>query len=82
MATFTEQKVNAIYKDGKLLFSKPELAPRDGTEVVVTFVRESPKDKIPQLEALQSLRGRGRGEGLVKKLLAARKLDREREQHA
>ncbi len=82
MTTVTARRVYAIYRQGKLVFSKPDLAPSDGTEVLVTFVKESTEDDSPGSAALNALRGRGRGEGLVDKLLTARRLDRDREQHA
>lgn len=34
------QTVRAIYRDGGLVFIDPELAPDDGTEVMITFVEE------------------------------------------
>ncbi len=40
------QTVHAIFKDGFLIFADPTLVPRDGTEVVVTYLEE------PQIEGL------------------------------
>ena len=37
------QVVRAIYKGGALIFTQPELTPRDGTEVILTYVEEVEK---------------------------------------
>ncbi len=73
--------VSAVYNRGKLIFGKSEAIPKDGTEVVVTFVQECGNDDSPAMTALRELRGRGRGERLLQTLLAARRADREREGH-
>lgn len=62
------QTARAIYKDGHLIFIDPGLAPEDGTEVVVTFL-ERPRREDVAVDPIQALRGRGKGEGLVDKLL-------------
>jgi len=72
------QVVRAIYKDGTLIFTQPELTPRDGTEVILTYLDEGKvKDSRP-VDPVQALRGRGKGERLVEKLLESRREDRER----
>jgi len=71
------QTARAIYEDGRLIFADPRLVPRDGAEVVVTFLWEFEKDVIPKVDPIQALRGRGKGEGLVEKLLQSRQGDRE-----
>jgi len=71
------QTARAIYEDGRLIFADPWLVPRDGTEVVVTFLWEFEQDVIPEVDPIQALRGRGKGEGLVEKLLQSRHEDRE-----
>jgi hypothetical protein len=71
------QTARAIYEDGRLIFADPWLVPRDGTEVVVTFLWEFEQDVIPEVDPIQALRGRGKGEGLVEKLLQSRQEDRE-----
>jgi hypothetical protein len=68
---------HAIFKEGVLIFADPALAPRDGTEVVVTYF-EAPPTEAPRGGApLHILRGRSKGERLVEKLLQARREDRE-----
>jgi len=76
------QTVRATYKDGKLVFADPHRMPEDGDEVVVTFV-EKPGDHVPtEMDPIQALKGRARGEGLLERLLQSRREDRERdEQH-
>lgn len=76
------QTVRAIYRDGGLLFLDPTLAPEDGTEVVVTFLEKPQKETTFEMDPIQALRGRGKGEGLVEKLLKSRREDRDQdEQH-
>lgn len=74
------QTVRAIYKNGGLVFADPTLTPRDGTEVVVTFLDQSRREMISEADPLQALRGRGKGEGLVEKLLQSRRQDREQDE--
>jgi len=72
----TLQTLRAIYSQGKLSFPNPEQAPQDGAEVMVTFVAPSAGERA---EAIRALRGRAKGEHLVRRLLEARKMDREGE---
>ena len=67
------QTARAIYEDGRLIFADPRLVPGDGAEVLVTFLWEV----IPKADPIQALRGRGKGEDLVEKLLQSRQEDRE-----
>jgi hypothetical protein len=69
--------VRAIYKDGILIFAHPESKPRDGTEVILTYFEEVGAGEKPPVDPVQALRGRGRGERLVEKLLQSRREDRE-----
>ena len=71
------QTVRAIYKDGALVFADPALAPKGVKEVVVTYLEESPTEAFGRVDPIQVLRGRGKGERLVEKLLQARREDRE-----
>ena len=71
------QTARAIYKDGRLIFADPRLVPRNGAEVVVTFLWEFEQDVTPKPDPIQALRGRGKGEGLVEKLLQSRQEDKE-----
>ena len=64
----------AIYKKGRLTFLDKTVVPKDGTEVIVTFTDDS-SDRIPVDEAIKALRGRGKGERLVEKLLESRRED-------
>ena len=61
---------------GTLVFAHPEVVPRNGTEVVVTYLDDSGLAGIRRVDPIQALRGRGRGERLVEKLLQARREDR------
>jgi hypothetical protein len=72
------QVVRAIYKGGTLIFSHPELAPGDGTEVLVTYLGEARAEEQRGVDPIQALRGRGKGERLVERLLQSRREDRER----
>ena len=74
------QVVRAIYKEGALIFAQPELTPRDGAEVVVTYLAEGEAEASRPQDPLQALRGRGRGERLVERLLQLRREDRERDE--
>ena len=74
--------VHAIFKDGVLLFADPALVPHDGTEVVVTYF-EAPQAEAPRGgDPVRTLRGRGKGERLVEKLLHARREDREHDERS
>ena len=72
------QVVRAIYKGGTLIFTQPELTPRDGTEVILTYLDEGQVEGHRPVDPVQALRGRGKGERLVEKLLESRREDRER----
>ena len=72
--------MRAIYKDGALIFADPELKPKDGTEVIITYFEEVGTAQRRSLDPLQSLRGRGRSEPLVERLLQSRREDRERDE--
>jgi hypothetical protein len=76
------QAVNAIFKDGALVFADPALAPKNGAEVVVTYVAEPLTKPLGDGELLSALRGRGKGERLVEKLLQARREDREHDERS
>ena len=76
------QAVRAIYKDKTLIFADPELAPQDGTEVIVTFLGRDHTGTVPGVDPIQALRGRGKGEKLVDKLLQSRREDRERDERS
>lgn len=67
--------VYAIFNDGSLVFADPALAPNDGAEVVVTYAEESHTEASLEADPLQALRGRGKGEQLVEKLLQTRRED-------
>ena len=69
------QTVHAIFKEGRLVFADPALAPKDGVEVVVTYFEEAPVEEQQGVDPLQALRGRGQGEQLVERLLESRRLD-------
>jgi hypothetical protein len=72
------RSVRAIYKGGALVFSQPELTPRDGTEVILTYLDEGQVEGHRPVDPVQALRGRGKGERLVENLLASRQEDRDR----
>jgi hypothetical protein len=74
------QVVRAIYKGGVLIFAQPELTPRDGTEVVLTYVDEVGKEAPPTADPIRALRGRGKGEHLVEKLLQSRRENRQHDE--
>ena len=73
------QVVRAIYKDGTLLFAQPELTPRDGTEVIVTYLEDDGVEGRSILDLIHALRGRGKGEPLVERLLQSRREEQERD---
>lgn len=68
------QTTQAIYTNGKLIFVDPEHAPQNGMEVVVTYL-EAP-EKTLNFDVIKALRGRGKGENLVARLLQSRREDR------
>lgn len=67
--------VHAIYKEGKLIFADEHIRPKDGTEVIVTFFEEKKEGVKTPADAIEALRGRGKGEKLVEKLLQSRRED-------
>ena len=74
--------VHAIFKDGTLIFADPTLAPQDGAEVVVTYFEAPHVEEFHNVDPLRALRGRGKGERLVEKLLRARREDREHDERS
>jgi len=72
------QTTQAIYANGRLLFLDPEHAPQNGMEVVITYL-ERPQEAVA-FNRIQALRGRGRGEKLVERLLQSRQEDRIRDE--
>ena len=74
------QVVRAIYKGGVLIFTQPELTPRDGTEVVLTYVEEAEREELSTADPIRALRGRGKGERLVEKLLQSRREDNQHDE--
>lgn len=74
------QAVRAVYKSGTLIFNNPELTPKDGTEVMVTYLEEERVDGVSHQDPLLALRGRGKGERLVERLLQARQEDTQRDE--
>ena len=75
------QTVRAVYRSGTLIFTDPALAPKDGTEVVVTFEKFQTKVNSG-VDPIRALRGRGKGEKLVEKLLESRLEDREQDEQS
>jgi hypothetical protein len=74
--------VHAMFKNGMLIFADPTLVPQDGTEVVVTYFEAPQAVDPPGVDPLRALRGRGKGERLVEKLLRARREDREHDEQS
>jgi len=74
--------VHAIFKNGALIFADPTLAPRDGTEVVVSYFEALPAEVSSGVDPLRALRGRGNGERFVEKLMRARREDREHDERS
>ena len=68
------QTTQAIFANGKLIFLEPQHAPRKGVEVGITYMEQSLESDISA--TLQALRGRGKGENLVERLLQSRQEDR------
>jgi len=71
------KSAHAVYKEGKLIFANEQIAPKDGTEVIVTFFEDSSESVSLPIDAIVALRGRGKGEKLVEKLLQSRREDLE-----
>ncbi len=69
------QAVRAVYKSGTLIFTNSEFTPKDGTEVMVTYLEEERAEGVSRQDPLLALRGRGKGERLVERLLQARQED-------
>ena len=81
--TIRLQAARAIYRDGLLLFDDPAQAPSGATEVLVTYAEEfSETERDGRIGALAAIRGRGKGEQLVERLLQARRGDREQDEQA
>lgn len=77
------QSVRAIYReDGTLLFADPGLIPKEGTEVIVTYREELVSGATPRVDPIRALRGRGKGERLVERLLQSRREDREHDERS
>jgi hypothetical protein len=74
--------VHAIFTKGILIFADPALVPQDGTEVVVTYFETPRAEASYEGDPLRTLRGRGKGERLVEKLLQARREDREHDERS
>jgi len=72
------QTVHAIYKDEKLIFTDRSTLPENGVEVIITFINKSKPAPVLATDPIRDLRGRGRGENLVHRLLKSRSEDRER----
>ncbi len=70
------QAVRAVYKSGRLIFTDPQKAPQDGSEVIVTYLAPPSQASLSKVDPIQALRGRGKGESLMEKLLQARCEDR------
>jgi hypothetical protein len=70
------RSVRAIYNKEKITFLDETEIPEDGAEVIVIF-EENSKDKMSGLEAIEALRGSGKGEGLLDELLKSRQEDLE-----
>jgi hypothetical protein len=74
------QAVHAIFKDGRLIFADPDLMPGNDSEVLVTYLVRPTKKSIADIDQIVPLRGRGKGERLVEKLLKSRDEDRNRDE--
>ena len=59
------QAVRAVYKSGTLIFTHPECTPKDGTEVMVTYLAEESAEGVSHQDPLVALRSCGKGERLV-----------------
>ena len=76
------QAAHAVYKEGTLIFANPEVVPKDGAEVVVTYLEEFRREGSLGMDPIQALRGRGKGERLIERLLQSRREDRERDERS
>jgi hypothetical protein len=76
------QTVHAIFKNGTLIFADSTLVPKDGTEVVVTYLKEPKAEALEGRDPIKALRGRGKGERLVEKLWQVRREDREQDERS
>ncbi len=74
------QTVRAIYREDKLIFSDRTIVPENGEEVIITFIGKSQSETIIKTDPIQELRGRGKGENLVQKLLLSRREDRKQDE--
>ena len=74
------QTAQAIYSHGMLIFADPDAAPSNGAEVVVTYLGEYRVTSVS--DAIRSLRGRGKGEQLLEKLLHIRHTDRKQDERS
>ena len=74
------QVVRAIYKGGALIFTQPELTPRTGLRSFSPTLKKVEKEEQPTVDPIRALRGRGKGEHLVEKLLQSRQEDRQRDE--
>jgi hypothetical protein len=70
------QAVHAVYENGRLIFTDPNMAPINGSEVLVTYLVRASKKTFTNIDPILELRGRGKGERLVEKLLKSRHEDR------
>ena len=66
------QAVQALYRDGRLIFADPKMRPQDGAKVLVTYLVQPRIQIAPEIDPIEALRGRGKGEKLVEKLLQSR----------
>ncbi|RLF67354.1 MAG: hypothetical protein DRN30_00065 [Thermoplasmata archaeon] len=71
----TLQTVRAIYKDKQLIFADRNLVPENGAEVVITFINTLGPEIMLEADPIRELRGRGKGEKLVERLLQSRRED-------
>lgn len=71
--------VHAVCQEGRFIFANEKITPKDGTEVVITFFEDS-TESVSRVDAIASLRGRGKGERLVEKLLQSRQEDLEHDE--
>ena len=74
------QAVRAVYKSGTLIFINPACTPKEGTEVMVTYLEEERTEGVSRQDPLLALRGRGKGGRLVERLLQARQEDTQRDE--
>lgn len=75
------REARAIYKKGRLIFFDKTVAPKDGTEVTVVFAEDiKEKNKISEMDAINALDGRYKGEDMLEKLLELRREDREHDE--